>query len=359
MRDPTDAETEAAVSLVAHLLGVLDRLGAVERHLHPPAIRALVAPLGQDRDVLAAALATFRAVAWPERLARFRDDAVASAEAAIRGCTELIEAGDSLDALRLAYRALRNLSRAAEALYPLAANLPTVSAWFLEAARREDTALLARLATPGPDTGPHHFDNERGTRGGYSVYVPETYDETAAAPLIVALHGGSGHGRQFLWSWVRDARSRGAILVAPTSPGDTWSIMEPDLDSQHLARILETVGRRWHIDPGRLLLTGMSDGGTFTLISGLQEEAPFTHLAPAAASFHPLLLTMAEPARVRGLPVYLLHGALDWMFPVAVARAANRALTAAGASVTYREVADLSHVYPRDENPAILDWFLA
>jgi phospholipase/carboxylesterase len=103
----------------------------------------------------------------------------------------------------------------------------------------------------------------------------------------------------------------------------------------------------------------MSDGGTFTLLSGLDEGSPFTHLAPVAASFHPLLLTMAEPQRVRGLPVYLVHGALDWMFPVSMARSARQALTEAGAAVTYREIDDLSHVYPREEGSAILDWFLA
>jgi phospholipase/carboxylesterase len=47
------------------------------------------------------------------------------------------------------------------------------------------------------------------------------------------------------------------------------------------------------------------------------------------------------------------------MFPVSMARNARQALTAAGAQVTYREIADLSHVYPREEGSAILDWFLA
>jgi phospholipase/carboxylesterase len=46
------------------------------------------------------------------------------------------------------------------------------------------------------------------------------------------------------------------------------------------------------------------------------------------------------------------------MFPVSVARTAQRALTAAGARVTYREIADLSHAYPREEGSAILNWFL-
>ena len=90
------------------------------------------------------------------------------------------------------------------------------------------------------------------------------------------------------------------ILVAPTAIGDTWSLMEPDVDSAHLARVLAQIAQRWNVDRTRLLLTGMSDGGTFTLLSGLDDESPFTHLAPVAASFHPLLLTMAARARVRG-----------------------------------------------------------
>ena len=41
-----------------------------------------------------------------------------------------------------------------------------------------------------------------------------------------------------------------------------------------------------------------------------------------------------------------------------MAQGALRALLEAGAAVTYCEIADLSHTYPRDENAAILDWFM-
>jgi phospholipase/carboxylesterase len=44
------------------------------------------------------------------------------------------------------------------------------------------------------------------------------------------------------------------------------------------------------------------------------------------------------------------------MFPVDVARTARDAFTAAGARVEYREIADLSHTYPIEENPRIVDW---
>jgi phospholipase/carboxylesterase len=357
--NPDEAALNATVDLVGHLLTTLDHLETIARRLHPPTLRTLVAPLEQDGAALRAALDAFTGIAWPEHLTAFRDQTMLAAEAALRAGDGLLAAA-AADELRPAYRALRQLARATEAVYPLTEVLPSVSRWFLEPSRRDDTALLAALAAPSADvqTGVLHAGNETGERGGFSVYVPETYDPARPCPLVMALHGGAGHGRLFLWSWVREARSRGAILAAPTATGDTWSLMEPEIDGSHLAQVLALVGERWNVEPTRRLLTGMSDGGTFTLLSGLQEDSPFTHLAPAAASFHPLLLAMAEPARVRGLPIYLVHGALDWMFPVSVGRSAQRALTAAGACVTYREIADLSHTYPRDENSRMLDWLM-
>jgi phospholipase/carboxylesterase len=188
--------------------------------------------------------------------------------------------------------------------------------------------------------------------------VPPWHDQARPAGVIFALHGGSGHGRLFLWNWLAEARSRGLIIVAPTAVGSTWSLMEPDIDCGNLQEILTRVGERWNIDRTRMLLSGMSDGGTFTLLCGLAADSPFTHLAPVAASFHPLLLEMTEPQRLTGLPIHLTHGEQDWMFPVSVARMAYRTLAAAGAAITYREIADLSHAYPRDGQGEVVDWFL-
>src|SRR5262249_31712716 len=104
------------------------------------------------------------------------------------------------------------------------------------------------------------------------------------------------------------------------------------------------------------LLTGMSDGATYALVCGLADGAPFTHLAPACGVLHPALLAHGGIARAAGRPIYLVHGAFDWMFPVQAARWARDTLREAGARLVYRELADLSHTYPRDENGRILDW---
>ena len=134
------------------------------------------------------------------------------------------------------------LPRAQEALYPLAAKLPPVSEFFVDPALREDAGLLARLAAPAKREHRNlHDHNEPGSRGGFSLYVPEYYTPDRAWPLVMALHGGSGNGRGFLWSWLRDARSHGAILVAPTATGSTWALMGEDTDTPNLARILDLV----------------------------------------------------------------------------------------------------------------------
>jgi phospholipase/carboxylesterase len=110
--------------VIARLLDTLDALGFVARHLHPPHLPALVATLG-DRDVALRAAAD---AAWPADL---HDPIERATEAALRACDGLRAAAGSPDGVRLAYRALRQVSRALEALYPLAAVLPTVSRFFL------------------------------------------------------------------------------------------------------------------------------------------------------------------------------------------------------------------------------------
>jgi phospholipase/carboxylesterase len=359
------AANEPAIDAVAQLVpATLKALHALEfagRHLSPTSLPQLIeAMAGRDDDVNAA-LSLSRALDWPGRLTPVRERLEPAAEAAAQGIAGLRAAADAPQPIVAAYRALRNYAKAAEAIYPMTAFLKPVSQFFLEPSARADSALIDRLAALDPtraNVGLMHVGGPPGTRGAFSLYVPEYYDSATAYPLVVAMHGGSGNGGAFLWSWVREARSRGFIVIAPTAIGATWSMMEPDVDGPSIERMVEHVAAQWNIDATRRLLTGMSDGGTFTYVLGLRAGCRFTHLAPIAAAFHPMLMNFADADRVRGLPIHIVHGAQDWMFPPALARSAERTLAEAGADVVYREIADLSHTYPRDENAHILDWFL-
>jgi phospholipase/carboxylesterase len=351
----SEAVVDDVVAVLPPLLQSLEALGFIARYLNPPDFERVMEAAGQPDEALRAVRP--RLEQWPEQFADIRIALATASDAALAAFAglRLVQSGNG-DFVSL-FRALRYAPRAQEALYALAARLPPVSEFFVDPSLRQDADLAAKLAVPANEnTGIFHTDNEPGSRGGFSLYVPEYYTRERAFPLVMALHGGSGNGRSFLWSWLRDARSRGAILVAPTATGSTWALMGDDTDSPNLLRILESVQARWNVDPGRMLLTGMSDGGTFCYVSGLDRASPFTHLAPVSATFHPLMAEMADADRLRGLPIHIVHGRLDWMFPVQVARETSQALSAAGASVTYRELDDLSHSYPREMNAEMLKW---
>jgi phospholipase/carboxylesterase len=353
----TEEPSAALLCLLQPLLHALDRLIFVQRHLHPPDFGALMASVGEPDDALQAAKA--KRPEWPPALAPVAGRLQAASEAALQAFAGLRSVLRNEGDIRSAYRALCWVPQALETLYPLANRLSPVNQFFLDPTLRTDPELQ-RLLLQAPsreDTGLLHFGAAE--RGGFWLYVPEHYRCDVAWPLVMALHGGSSTGRQFLWTWLRDARSRGAILVAPTSVGSTWALLGPDADTPNLCRAIERIRSRWNVDATRLLLTGMSDGGTFTYLSGLGTQSPFTHLAPVAAAFHPMLAELADPDRLHGLPIHIVHGTLDWMFPLELAQQAHAALASAGAAVTLREVDDLSHTYPRELNAAVLRWVAA
>jgi phospholipase/carboxylesterase len=351
----SEAVVDDIVAVLPPLLQSLEALGFVARHLNPPDFGRVMEAAGSPDQALRAARP--RLAQWPEEFSDTRTSLESASDAALAAFQGLRAVQNGDGDLVAVFRALRYAPRAQEALYALCAKLPPVSAFFVDPSLRDDANLAARLAQPAHEnTGILHDHNEPGSRGGFSLYVPEYYKADRAWPLVMALHGGNGNGRGFLWSWLRDARSRGAILIAPTATGPTWALMGDDTDTPNLARILDSVRSRWNVDSQRMLLTGMSDGGTFCYVTGFESASPFTHLAPVSATFHPLMAEVADPERLRGLPIHIVHGRLDWMFPVQVARQTQQALSAAGADVIYRELDDLSHTYPREMNGPMLDW---
>ena len=71
-----------------------------------------------------------------------------------------------------------------------------------------------------------------------------------------------------------------------------------------------------------------------------------------------MMLELIDTPNIAGRRVYLTHGTHDWMFDVEIAHTARDVLGSLGAEIVFREIPDLAHTYPRDENPRILDWFL-
>jgi phospholipase/carboxylesterase len=353
-----DAYLERLTPVGVRTLGVLSALEAAQRRLHPPVLPELKQRLTPARDQLADALAGFRDAEVPEPLAGFHETFIEGAERTHKAIDQFVRPVPAEEAIMRVLGSMKTFSRALETFYGLI-RFPPLSQYFLEESVRDRYMDFAVERTDGPAVGLQMSggsDNPAG-RGQFALYVPETYDGTRDLPLVVALHGGSGTGREFVWTWLREARSREFILLAPTSVGPTWALMGSDEDIASVSRMIDFASANYRIDRSKVLMTGLSDGATYTLLGGLTEDAPFTHLAPISGVMHPENEMNGNLARAKGRPIYLVHGALDWMFPVQTARMAAQQLEEAEAQLVYREIDDLSHTYPREENAAILEWF--
>jgi len=353
---------QALGGLESALLAVFSEFESIGRRLHPPAIDELRTKLQPVAEQLDGALKTFRACAPAEGLEGMAQHASRVAEHAASACASFLDTTPAPDAILRVLEAMRRHSQAVAEAYPLRRVLQGIDGYFLEPGFRESGIEFdpPRASEGGSETadrvGILSANNALNSRGGFSLYVPESYDPREARPLIVALHGAYGHGAEFLWTWQREARSRRMLLMAPTSRGTTWSFNGPDIDAPALDSMLRYVRENWQVDPERILLTGLSDGATYTLLHGLREESPYTVLAPLSGVLHPANLVNGNVERAEGRRIYLVHGALDWMFPVQVARVAAEMLKGAGADLRYREIEDLSHTYAREENACILEW---
>ncbi len=241
----------------------------------------------------------------------------------------------------------RLASRIKYFLYPVRAHVPAWQRyWLLDDA--DVTTCEPAPADVHPDSGIHRFDID-GHRGVYSAYVPEYYRPERAWPLIVSMHGANGNDEDFLWTWLKYAKSRGYLLLSAKSFGPTWHPW--DIDS--ILLILEDMQARYQVDPSRILLTGLSDGGSFGYEVGFAHPERFAGLAIIAGILRP---HHRSPEATR-LPVYIAHGEKDQIFPIGFIRAVARNLSDWGHDVAFHELADFGHSYPPGENHAILDWF--
>lgn len=247
------------------------------------------------------------------------------------------------------------LVEALEILYAERGQLPVVSRyWRGDTPRPPEPAPAAHPAAP---TGIIH-QAATASHHDYSLFVPDQLAADEPRPLIVALHGGYGRGREYLWTWIRPALQAGYMVLAPKSVGVTWSIVQPHVDAASVTGALERVAREYPVDRQRVYLSGLSDGGTFSYVLGLLAPEYFAAVAPIAGELH----QVAEPLLRRGagkeVPLYVIHGALDHIFSIVSVRSTCGLLDRLGYNLRFDELPDWGHAYPyRINRERVLPWF--
>ena len=252
----------------------------------------------------------------------------------------------------------RSLSRGLQVLYGIRAHTPTLAEYWLlpDVVGQQDA-----LETPAQDAdAPAGVIHRRRTapEADYSLYVPESYTPNRNWPLIICLHGAYGRGDHHIWSWLRPAKSRGYILLAPKSLDVTWSILQPERDAQSVVGMLEGVCGEYAVDRNRVYLSGLSDGGTYTYLLGLGRPDLFAGIAPVAGDFHGIMDDMLRRKQGIDLPIFITHGALDHIFPVETIRSGYSLLGRLGYKAAYEELPDWGHSYCSFVNEEkVMPWF--
>jgi predicted esterase len=209
--------------------------------------------------------------------------------------------------------------------------------------------LSARPGAPSADPfapGTHSLRLGRG-RDGVLVVPPAPAHGT---PLLVALHGAGGTGRQITSLLAAEAGRRGLLVLAPDARGPTWDVLRGGYgpDVTFLGEALAAVFARFAVEA--VAVSGFSDGASYALSIGLANGDLFGHVLAWSPGF------MAPSDLVGRPPVFVSHGTGDRVLPIdRCSRRLVPVLRADGYDVRYDEF-DGGHVVPPGVLSASLDW---
>ncbi len=196
----------------------------------------------------------------------------------------------------------------------------------------------------------------RGQPYEYGLYVPQSYEASSSFPLIICLHGAGFSGDSYLERWVPRLK-QGYILACPTiSRGAWWTRQGEDL----VLATLRAVRSRYHIDPDRVFLTGMSNGGIGAWIIGMHQAPLFAGVAPMASGIDKVLYPFLD--NLKQTSVYVIHGVQDQVMPVWLSRELVKEMKRRNIQFVYQEHNRShphagGHFFPREELPGLVEWF--
>lgn len=189
-----------------------------------------------------------------------------------------------------------------------------------------------------------------------SLSVPQSYEPTKDYALIVCLHGAGFTGEAYLDRW-KSRLGEGYILACPTYPAGAWFTRRAE---DLVLATVQAVQQRYRIDPNRIFLTGMSNGGIGAWLIGMHHAPLFAGLAPMASGIDDVLFPFLE--NLRTTPTYIIHGSQDQVMPVELSRTLAEELKSLGYPYVYREHDRThpmagGHFFPREELPDLVKWF--
>ena len=162
----------------------------------------------------------------------------------------------------------------------------------------------------------HSWKSDKWYNFSYVKYLPADYEEGKTYPLVVFLHGAGERGDDLdvacRHGFMKRVREEGKeypfLYLAPQCPdGKYWGCY-----TESLLAFLDDMMATLPVDPKRVYLTGLSMGGTGTFMLAMADPERFAAIAPVCGSG---IYWYGEA--LKNTPVYMVHGDLDEVVPLA------------------------------------------
>jgi polyhydroxybutyrate depolymerase len=152
----------------------------------------------------------------------------------------------------------------------------------------------------------------------YRLYVPENLDPATPVPLVLALHGGGGTAdsmERISDSGFHPLADRDGFIVAyPQGIDKGWNDSRPGVDNDaddvgFIAALIDHLSAEYAIDPDRVFVTGISNGGHMSYRLACQLSDRIAAIAPVAANVWDGLVENCAP--LHPVPVLIMNGTED------------------------------------------------
>jgi predicted peptidase len=194
--------------------------------------------------------------------------------------------------------------------------------------------------------------------------LPAGYEEQPekAWPLILFLHGYGDRGDNVYllakaspFMFIREQGPLPFIIAAPLLTGFQGY---PSFPEEYLDGVLREIQANYRVDLQRIYLTGLSMGGEASYRFAVLRPETFAALVPLSCYVDSKTYSMLD--RIKDLPVWVIHGENDTVFPLSKAQEPVEAIRAAGGNVRFTILEGHDHDTWTDtySDPAFYDWLL-
>ncbi|WP_299529682.1 prolyl oligopeptidase family serine peptidase [Ulvibacterium sp.] len=190
----------------------------------------------------------------------------------------------------------------------------------------------------------------------FRLIVPEVEDDELV-PLFIDLHGGALTLRP-------DVHTRGSCTLAPALestdtkaytliPNSQGFLWFASFNETQVVNLVKFAIENLNIDPERVVVFGYSDGGFGSWFFADTHPELFSASIAIAQAYG--LITDDEGIKRTEVPVYVIHGEVDELFPYTNTESLVELARNAGSEVELVMAAELGHFRPCDYVPYIED----